>query len=58
MFYLIYDKPGEPPVYMGTLEDVNGDLDSLLPNAAPGTIVQTSGGAVRKRRGLAWRLSD
>lgn len=33
MFYLIYDKPGEPCVYLGTLEDVNGDLNSLLPNA-------------------------
>ena len=50
MFYLIYDKPGEPCVYLGTLEDVNGDLNELLPNAAPGTIVQTSGGAVKKQK--------
>lgn len=52
MFYLIYDKPGEPPVYLGTANDVNADSDDInaaLPNAQVGTIIQTACGAVKKQ---------
>jgi len=48
--YLIYDKPGEPSVYLGTPQEVNGNLNELLPGAAVGTIVQISGGAVKKQK--------
>jgi len=47
---LIYDKPGEPPVYMATPIEMSGDLNELLPNAAPGTIVQLCGGANKQQK--------
>ena len=51
-FVLIYDKPGEPPVYLGTAADLAGDSDDIsaaLPNAQIGTIVQTACGVVKKQ---------
>lgn len=52
MPYLIYDKPGEPPVYMVTPQELAGDLNTVLPNAAIGTIATLCGGADKKQKDM------
>lgn len=52
MAVLIYDKPGEPAVYMVTPQELASDLNTVLPNAAPGTIATLCGGADKKQKDM------
>jgi len=49
MPYLIYDKPREPSVWLCTPQELDS-IDTVLPTAAPGTIAQLCGGAVKKQK--------
>jgi hypothetical protein len=49
----IYDKPGEPAMYLVTDSEASGsdsELNLLLPNAEPGTMITTAGFGVIKQK--------
>lgn len=51
-FNIIYDKPGEPTVYLGSADDLAGsdsDINAALPNAPAGTIITTAGFGTMKQ---------
>ena len=55
MFTPIYDKPGEPTMYMGTADDVAGNdaaINAALPNADVGTMVTVAGYRTIKQKDL------
>lgn len=50
---LIYDEPGQPPVYLVTDEEAEYNatqLNAALPNAAPGTIITNAGMSAMKQK--------
>jgi hypothetical protein len=49
----IYDKPGEPAMYLLTADEIAGNdaaLNALLPNAEPGTMATVAGFGTIKQK--------
>ena len=54
-FTIIYDKPSEPTVYLGTDDDLeltDEQLNAALPGAAAGTLITSPGYASMKQKDL------
>lgn len=49
----IYDKPGEPAIYLVTAAEIASEdtaLNELLPNAEPGTMITVAGFGTIKQK--------
>ena len=54
-FEPIYDRPGEPTIFLGSADDVAGtdeEINEIMPGAAAGTIITSPGYASMKQKGL------
>lgn len=53
-FELIYDRPGETPMYLGSDDDVGGNdaaINAALPEVPVGTVITTAGFGTMKQLG-------
>jgi len=54
-FTLIYDKPGEPTIYLCSDDDIAGtdeEINAALPGVPPGTMISTAGFATIRQLGV------